>query len=339
MQYVDYKSDATYQDVDAAFASSIKTLLANGATVTDTVHNKQWLELMGCTVAINNPQARILNHPRQPLDIIGAVARFLWMARGAQDLESIEFYVPPVARFAVSGVIPGSCYGHRLRQAEGGTVDQLKGIIERLKNDPRCRQASGVIWLPIDAVREQIDIPCAMSVSYHWREEGLYATTVMRSNKPSTLLPFNVFEFTLFGEIVAAELGTEHVGYTHIVNVAQLPYKDLERARSLAAYPVPDSIAMPHMPSTESPLEQIALLSELEKQIRHADNYEKAMQAIEADTSLNNYWRAYAYVLALRLITRDGDIEKLEQVINQEHIPHYFTQPLRQYIALKKEVQ
>jgi thymidylate synthase len=336
MFYVDYNSKKTHRDINEAFVDSIKTLLDEGRTVEDAVHDKKWLELTGCVIALKNPQGRVLTHPRQPMDIIGAVARFLWMARGDKRLEPIEFYVPQVSRFAVNSIIPGSCYGYRLRQADDGKIDQLMGVINRLKADPRCRQASAVIWWPIDAVRKQFDIPCAMSVSYHWRENGLYATTVMRSNKPATLLPFNVFEFTLFGELIAAELGTKLVGYTHIMNVAQLPHSDLERVKPLVTSKIQDSSTMPHMPSAQSPLEQIEILSELEERIRQSGSYSKSIQIIESNHSLNEYWRIFARILALRWLTKENNFKKLEEVVREGDIPEYFARPLLQFIELKR---
>ena len=98
--------------------------------------------------------------------------------------------------------MPGSDYGKRLFMPEPG-LDQVTAIVERLQQDPGTRRALATIYRPEDAVRTSKDIPCALGLAFHVRGGALHMTMMMRSNAAWTLLPYNIFEFTLLGELIS----------------------------------------------------------------------------------------------------------------------------------------
>src|SRR5207253_2360104 len=108
-------------------------------------------------------------------------------------------------------------------------------------------------------------IPCAFGLFYHIRGEALHASVLMRSNNAFVLLPYNLFEFSLLAEAVAAELHvalgtlTYHALSMHVYQDNYRLAEETTLAGSSAGVgPIPS------MPFDPSPVEQIMDLVRLE---------------------------------------------------------------------------
>ena len=162
--------------------------------------------------------------------LLTAAARFVWMMAGSDRLESIRHYSDGVTKFTDDDfVVPGSSYGSRLFYARPG-LDQITNVVEILKADPTSRRAMVTVFEPEDTARVSKDIPCTFGISFLVRENQLHTTTIMRSNNAWTLLPYNIFEFTLLAEIVACRVGVELGSYTHHCISLHLYESDFEAA-------------------------------------------------------------------------------------------------------------
>ncbi|MEU2011249.1 thymidylate synthase [Nocardia sp. NPDC004085] len=311
--------------VGQAVTDALARLLEGGQLV-QTSGGKAWRELLGFSTGMSRPRCRIFIPATGSFDLIGAVSRFVWMMRGDEATSTIAYYVPPAANYSPDGLtLPGSNYGHRLRRSLPG-VDQIDGVIARLRESPQTRQAGTVIWNPMDAVREAIDVPCAMGTLYHARVDGLIATTMMRSNKPLTLMPFNFFEFSMLGEMIAAETGTPFDSYRHWIAAMQLPEPDVARAGALLggeSY----SVEMPVMPTDPAPLQQVRQLCLAEEQVRTASSLSEMMTCLaRAEDLLHPYWMALLGVLSVRWLDRHGEHQHAQRVLSG--LPNHFGDPL-----------
>lgn len=313
----DQPEDGQAGDADGTLRRTLRDVLVSGASLGGGGGRSR--ELLDYQVTLADPRARVVTDPVRPLDTIGAVARFVWMAAGNDRLADIAFYEPKVKGYTDDGlVVPGSSYGRRLRQPSPGT-DQLSGVVERLRKDPDSRQAAAVIWSPEDAVRTSADIPCAFGVFYRVRGGRLLATTVMRSNNAFRLLPFNVFEFTMLAELVAAELDVPMGRYTHwaasmhVLDVEEVP------ARALAEGPGSVSLVMPAMPCADSPLAAVRALAVAEAELRHATGPDAVLALRDGFArSCHAYWAALFDVLvvhALRVHRADADAETVRRAL------------------------
>lgn len=210
------------------------------------------LELRNHQFSLADPRDRILWNPERSFNVYGAIARFFWMLSGSDRLKDIAFYEPKVLPFSDDALtLPGSDYGRRLLMPEPG-VDQINAIVQRIREDAGTRRAVAAIYQPQDAVRESKDIPCAFGLAFHARADRLHMTMIMRSNAAWRLLPYNVFEFTLLGELVSVLAGVPLGEYTHIALSLHL-YRDTEQklAQAAAAWECTDLPApMPAMPPT-----------------------------------------------------------------------------------------
>lgn len=263
-------------------------------------------EILNYTTGLTNPLNRIITNPIRPLNLIVAIARFVWMASGNNRVEDIAYYEPKVGGFSDNGlVVPGSCYGNRLFEARPG-CNQIAGVVQRLKNDPGSRRAAAVIWTPEDAVRVSNDIPCAFGVFYHVREGRLSQTTVMRSNNAYRILPFNLFEFTMLQEVVAAELNLPLGDYIHwaaSMHVYDNP-GEMPNTLAISTTPPADGFEMPPMPTGDA-LSQINIVARLEASMRHSCNQKQFDDIVaKALRGLNDYWLNIFNVLAVYTAAR-----------------------------------
>jgi len=316
---------------DAAFRGVVTDLLkadrSEGAQSGADKVQGGTLEQLGYSCTIENPRDRIVFGEGYGVDLKVAVARFVWMISGNNRLADIAFYEPKVKAFTDDNIIvPGSSYGLRMRQAFPG-VDQLRGIITRLKEDRATRRAAISVYQPTDATRESRDIPCTFGLMFHSRNDRLVTQTIMRSNNAWGLLPFNLFEFSLLAEVVAAEANLEMGPLLHYAGSMHIYERDVEKARALAALPAsPKLMPMDAMPRSPQPLQEIEALVAFEADLRHGSSSLRADNVGEwidrARSNLSPYWQQLAFILVAAVADRNEDrpaIDKVMNVLNPEY--------------------
>jgi thymidylate synthase len=199
------------RSADDAYAGTLQDLLEEGSVSQQgeslsVGSGKETKEILNYAVAITSPRERLVFNAKRKLNLPAAVARFVWMMAASDRLADIAFYEDKVRKFSDNGItIPGSSYGQRILNPRPG-LNQLESVIDRLKKDAGSRRAAISVYQAEDAMRESSDIPCTFGLFYHVREGRLLTTTLMRSNNAFLLLPYNIFEFSLLAEVVAAEL-------------------------------------------------------------------------------------------------------------------------------------
>lgn len=277
--------------------------------------DKTYVELRNHQVQLLNPLARLphVDAAPAPFSVMLAVARFIWMMSGSDRLEAIAYYTKSVRRFSDDGVtIPGSSYGHRLLYSRPG-LDQIEGVISTLLADRSSRRATAVIYQPEDAVRDSGDIPCALATHYAIRGDKLHATTVMRSNNAWTLLPFNVFEFTMLAEVVAARVGVPIGGYTHHSLSMHLydendgdAQKAFTRSRKGSARPMP---AIPAQNCKDQLRRLIDFEAEVRQEYLRIDGNSVRSYLKRVRGEFNEYWQSFAGVLLAHALHRNGRLK------------------------------
>lgn len=289
-------------DADDALVRTCRDVFEKGKSLGDETTRGSSKEILGYSTGMANPLARIGTKGRA-LNTVGAIARFVWLIAGSDRLEDIAYYESRVRDFSDDELsVPGSSYGRRLFNSSPGT-NQIAGVVAELKRDLDSRRAAAVVWLPEDAVRESRDIPCTFGLFFHVRGGGLVMTTVMRSNNAVTLLPYNFFEFSMLGELVAAEVGVPFLRYVHWAASMHV-FDKMESVRAkIADTDAPESKTMPSMPPGDA-MAKVQKLAVFEAKIRNAAMAEElAPLATQAREELGEYWIdlfevLYAYVLA-----------------------------------------
>lgn len=318
--------------VDHALHQTVGDMLA-GARV-ETAKDTSY-EVLHYRTGMTNARARVCVKRR--LNIVGAVARFVWMIAGSNRLHDIMFYEPKVSSYTDDGIsVPGSSYGKRLFDPAPG-LDQIRGVIARLAENSDTRQAAAVVWLPEDAVRNSRDIPCTFGMFFHVRDGQLVMKTVMRSNNAFRLLPYNFFEFSMLGEVVAATLGVEMGPYLHDAASMHVYADNFEwnATKAVVDGPPGTSLEMPPMPRPHDgrvAIDQASELARLEARLRHGYTLEEFAQVeAAARASLDDYWLDLFGVLAAWGAAARGWAEVSGRLVEQ--LPSYFYKSARDQVA------
>ena len=290
---------------------------ADGKSVGDGRRSR---EIRNHQFTLATPQDRILWNPGRRLNVNDAIARFVWLVSGNDRVKDIEFYQPKVGRFTDDQLtVPGSNYGKRLF-TPGPGIDQIQGVIERLHKDPGTRRALAAIYRPEDAVRDSADIPCAFGLSFHARAGMLHMTTIMRSNAAWGLLPYNVFEFTLLGELVAVLSGMQLGTYTHITLSMHLYEDEVEKATNACNVDLPDlPLPMPPVPR-DTKWQQLINLAKWEADLRYEGAALGSLSyrpLLERGQEFGPYWSNFALGLLAYALGRRQKPSLRREVLSQ----------------------
>lgn len=163
------------------------------------------------------------------------LAEFPWIIAGRNDIKWLERYLPRAKDFSDDGKTWRAGYGPRMRNLIG--VDQLKGVVEALSQDPSSRQAVMSIWVPeLDLGEKSKDIPCTNWLHFQITEGKLNLTVVMRSNDfVWGFSGVNVYNFTTLQTLVANLLDVKLGVYRHVADNMHVYSGYMKTALNVAA--------------------------------------------------------------------------------------------------------
>lgn len=279
-------------------------------------------EMWNVSVCLTDPKKRILRSGLFPIFNPGlAVARFIYMLSGSSLLTPIAFYTEKVRQFSDDGeTILGSSYGKRIFGNEP-IGNQFEIAARLIVQRPDTKRAVITLYDRDDLERtESRDIPCATNIVFMPRGNVLHATVCMRANDVVKLLPYNIFEFSLLQECMAARVGMEVGSYWHTVVSAHLRGMDFDFIPSF----VSETQQSERMAAIQSFSEETRkLLIAEEQRIRESVNSLSTMQYTlqKIWDEFNPVWADVLSTIAcevLRVHTRDSHDAKqeIEKVIS-----------------------
>lgn len=118
----------------------------------------------------------------------------------------------------------GRVYGvqwRRWRSPEGKKVDQLKQIIEDIKNNPTSRRLVVSAWNPGELDRMALP-PCHVFFQFFVNEGKLSLSMYQRSCDMFLGVPFNISSYSLLLEMIASVCGLEAGEYYHVLGDAHI---------------------------------------------------------------------------------------------------------------------
>jgi thymidylate synthase len=193
------------------WATLLGRLYHEGKTVSP--RGQKIRELIGVHFVLENSLNNILVHPVRNLNHRFMVAEWLWMWFGRDDVATIDRYNKQLAQFSDNGVNFNGAYGVPIKA-------QWQGLLDTLTRDRDSRQAVLQIYkVPHGPTR---DVPCTINLQFLVRRGHLEVIANMRSSDIWLGLPYDVFNFTMFGQIMAAQLGVRpgplsmHLGSSHL---------------------------------------------------------------------------------------------------------------------------
>jgi thymidylate synthase len=328
-------------NIDEAFTTTLKTIRECGHEVrtfsaAKPEQGRTSQEILDFQVAIENPRDRILTNPIRRFSSVEAVARVVWILGANNRLADIAFYQPKARAYSDNFLsLSGSNYGQRILEPRPG-LNQVKGVLEVLRRETGSRRGAIVIWSPEDAIRVSQDIPCAFGLFFHQRGEYLLCTMLMRSNNAFLLLPYNIFEFSLLGEMIAATLGLTPGPYIHFAASMHVYLDQIERVDEAIAEKIISSqkysrLVMPAMPGTPDPFEQGEILARLEAQLRHEYALERPEELRRRGEVLHEYWQAFYHVLLSFALSKAGKMREAKEIAGI--LPAYFRESVERTLC------
>lgn len=196
-------------------------------------------EIFNLTIAVRRPGLRIVEDIDRANAFSPALsaARFLYMLSGSDQLAPIRFYTKSITRHTDDGLrVPGSSYGARIFRATDDGVTAFEQIARVIERRPATKRAFLPIFAPHDVERaiDTNDLPCASSLHFAFANGTLNSTAFMRANDAAKLLAYNLFEFSLLAECLAARLNVSYGVHVHTAASMHLRDRGILSAQSLA---------------------------------------------------------------------------------------------------------
>ena len=168
-------------------------------------------------------------------------ALFVWTLQGSPDLSRLPLYAERGAPFATASGRSDGAFGFRMLQP----VNQLRAAITLLQRDPSTRRAMIVLGNDRDVTRLPRDYPCATSIQFMLRGDGLRTFVHMRSQSVFNLFLYDASLFMLLQRYVAARLGVSPSTYAHIANSLHIYSDELDKAKRVVSSAPPMEVPLP----------------------------------------------------------------------------------------------
>ena len=156
----------------------------------------------------------------------------------------------------------GNVYGKQWRRwtdSEGNEIDQLKDVIEQIKNNPDSRRLIVNAWNPEDVINagakgsKSALPPCHVMFQFYVIEGKLSCMLTQRSVDSLLGCPFNVASYALLTHLIAHECGLEvgefihsagdaHIYLNHIDQVKEQLSRELRELPTLKINPEKKSV-------------------------------------------------------------------------------------------------
>lgn len=155
-------------------------------------------EITNAHLVIGDATQNLFTNHERNLSYRFAVAEWLWIWYGRDDVKTIAQYNRHIANFSDNGIDFNGAYGVPVQA-------QWQHVLQLLKNDADTRQAVIQIYrVPTGPTR---DLPCTLSLQFLLRDGELNVIANMRSSDIWLGLPYDAFNFSMLGNILAGQLG------------------------------------------------------------------------------------------------------------------------------------
>ncbi len=181
------------------------------------------IELTGVPLEIIDARNNLfVNEPRR-LFYRFAIAEWLWIWYGYEDVATIARYNRHIAQFSDDGLIFNGSYGPRIKR-------RWSEVLTLLRADRDSRQAVIPIFGQTHSYHSK-DVPCTLSLQLLVRDDQLNMVVIMRSSDIWLGLPYDIFNFTMLLNIAAAQLHLKIGWLKMFLGSSHLYEKNIDAAR------------------------------------------------------------------------------------------------------------
>ena len=167
------------------------------------------------------------------LHLKSIIHELLWFLRGDTNLRYLhEHGVTIWDEWADENGDLGPIYGHQWRSwptPDGGHIDQIRQVLERLRRDPDSRRILVSAWNVADLDRMALP-PCHCLFQFYVAEGRLSCQLYQRSADVFLGVPFNIASYALLTLMIAQVTGLKPGEFIHTLGDAHLYLNHLEQA-------------------------------------------------------------------------------------------------------------
>lgn len=142
------------------------------------------------------------------LHLRSIIHELLWFLRGETNVRSLQAEGVTIwDEWADENGELGPVYGHQWRHwpaRDGGEIDQIRELVERLRREPDSRRLIVSAWNPADIPRMAL-APCHALFQFHVAGGRLSCQLYQRSADIFLGVPFNIASYALLTHMVAQQ--------------------------------------------------------------------------------------------------------------------------------------
>ena len=192
------------------------------------------------TLSIFGHQMRFDLHDSFPLlttkklHLKSIIYELLWFLRGDTNVHYLQEHGVRIwNEWADENGELGPVYGHQWRSwpdYKGGTIDQIKNVVDMIKHNPDSRRMLVTAWNPAE-VDDMALPPCHCLFQFYVADGRLSLQLYQRSADSFLGVPFNIASYALLLQMIAQVTGLEAGEFIHTTGDTHLYLNHLEQAK------------------------------------------------------------------------------------------------------------
>lgn len=162
------------------------------------------------------------------------IYELLWFLRGDTNVHYLQEHGVRIwNEWADENGELGPVYGHQWRSwpdYKGGTIDQIKNVVDMIKHNPNSRRMLVTAWNPAE-VDDMALPPCHCLFQFYVADGRLSLQLYQRSADSFLGVPFNIASYALLLQMMAQVTGLEAGEFIHTTGDTHLYLNHLEQAK------------------------------------------------------------------------------------------------------------
>ena len=168
------------------------------------------------------------------LHLKSIIYELLWFLRGDTNVRYLQEHGVRIwNEWADENGELGPVYGHQWRSwpdYKGGTIDQIKNVVDMIKHNPDSRRMLVTAWNPAE-VDDMALPPCHCLFQFYVAEGRLSLQLYQRSADSFLGVPFNIASYALLLQMIAQVTSLEAGEFIHTTGDTHLYLNHLEQAK------------------------------------------------------------------------------------------------------------
>ena len=168
------------------------------------------------------------------LHLKSIIYELLWFLRGDTNIKYLkEHGVSIWDEWADENGDLGPVYGHQWRSwpdENGGTIDQIKNVVNQIRNNPNSRRMIVSAWNVAEVERMALP-PCHTMFPFYVANGRLSLQLYQRSADTFLGVPFNIASYALLLQMMAQVTGLKAGDFIHTTGDTHLYLNHIEQAK------------------------------------------------------------------------------------------------------------